>query len=56
LRKLDVKYISDEFTDYLEEIHNTVEYENWYCGHMHIDRNVDKVQFLYESIQEIKIV
>lgn len=37
---------------FLEGIENRLDYQRWYCGHYHIEKRVDKLQFLYEKIQE----
>lgn len=55
LNILGSDYRADEFTDFLEKIYNTVEYKIWYCGHMHVEKGFNKINFLYENIKEIKI-
>ena len=39
---------------FLEKIEKRLDYQRWYCGHYHIEKRVDmdKLQFLYEKIQE----
>lgn len=29
------------------------DYKNWYCGHWHIDKTVDKIHFLFRDIIEV---
>ena len=53
LKKLGAEYRIDEFTEYLETINQSVDYKEWYCGHMHTEKIIDKVHFMYENIQEL---
>lgn len=47
-------YRQDRLTRYLEEIKQTVEYKEWFCGHMHVNRNVStKDIVIYEQIIRI---
>lgn len=41
----------EEFLDYVEE---NVDYKAWYCGHFHINKQIDKVRFVYDDIVLIK--
>ena len=36
--------------DWLDEIEAMYPYEAWYCGHYHINKNIDKVHFLFDSV------
>lgn len=29
------------------------DYKNWYCGHWHIDKTVDKIHFLFRDIIKV---
>ena len=37
---------------FLEKVEKALDYQRWYCGHYHIEKRVNKLQFLYEKIQE----
>lgn len=37
---------------YLDEIDDTVEYQDWYCGHFHTDKKVKKLTFMYNDIKK----
>ena len=45
-------YEADKLSDYLQKIHDTIDYGVWLCGHMHINRKfvADKIVCLYEQI------
>ncbi|MBE6828420.1 MAG: metallophosphoesterase [Ruminococcaceae bacterium] len=34
---------------WLNKIERSLSYKAWYCGHWHIDKNVDKLHFLFNS-------
>ena len=50
----DDKYSTNTLTDYLEQIHQAVEYKKWYFGHYHRNRNMsDKDILLYRQFLRI---
>ena len=48
-------YKKDYLTDYLQKVKETVQYNHWFFGHMHIDKNYSYEQSscLYEQIIRI---
>ena len=38
---------------WLDEIESKLDYSRWYCGHHHIDKEIDKVRFLFELFEQI---
>lgn len=40
--------------EYLEIIDKSVKYDKWFCGHFHVREKIDKIQFLYGDIVELK--
>ena len=45
----------DNTTEYfLDEIENTTDYNKWYCGHYHTDKDIDKIKFMFNKIEEFK--
>ena len=46
-------YEHDKLTNYLEFVRQTVDFKKWFCGHMHIDKDFGRYQFLYNDIIEI---
>lgn len=35
---------------WLDSLENRLTYRRWFCGHFHIDKKIDKVQFLFKDI------
>lgn len=38
---------------WLDTIEKKLKYTAWYCGHWHIDKRIDKIHFLFESIETL---
>ena len=30
--------------------YQNIEYKKWYCGHWHIEKKIDRLEFLYHNI------
>lgn len=52
---MDQSLVDKSTEDWLDEIEDRLEYKRWYCGHYHIEKAVDRLRFLYESIEEFTI-
>ena len=45
----------DNSTEYfLDEIEDNTKYKQWYCGHYHTDKRIDKMIFMFNDIIEFK--
>jgi predicted phosphodiesterase len=47
--------MNDPTTKMLESFIETIKYEKWFCGHFHINKELDKIHFLYEDIVKVNI-
>lgn len=36
---------------FLDEIESNTDYDKWYCGHFHIDKEIDKMEFMMYNIE-----
>ena len=50
--QLDIDKSTEEF---LDEIEINTKYQKWYCGHYHADKQVDKIRFMMNDIEELKL-
>ncbi len=50
---LDQSTVDNSTEEWLDEIEDKLEYKKWYCGHWHIDKRIDKMHFLMESVEAI---
>ncbi len=48
--KYKIEYKTDYLTDYLQKIDDKLNYKNWFCGHYHIDTNIENKKLLYYNI------
>ena len=45
----------DYSTEYfLDEIEQKLNYKKWYCGHFHTDKKIDKIEFLFENVNDFE--
>lgn len=43
---------TEEWLDYVEE---KLDYKRWYCGHFHISKRIDKLQFMFEDFDVLRV-
>lgn len=48
---VDQSTVDQSTEEWLDQIEEQLDYCKWYCGHFHIDKEVDRLQFLYHQIQ-----
>ena len=58
-REMFLDFIDDSKVDktteiWLDSIENRLQYNQWFCGHYHTNKVVDKVRFLYNNFYELK--
>lgn len=53
LPMIDQKTVDNSMEKYLQLLHDSIDYDQWYCAHYHDDRIVDKVNFLFHSFKQI---
>jgi hypothetical protein len=52
---IDENKIDHSTENWLSVIRNKLDYKWWYAGHYHTSRIVDKVQIMFEDIEEFGI-
>ena len=48
---IDQSMVDKSTEKWLDNIENHLEYNKWYCGHFHGEKVIDKVKFMFESIE-----
>ena len=43
--------MDDSTEKWLEEIERKLKYDHWFCGHWHIDKHIDRMHFLFHSVE-----
>jgi len=46
--------VDDSTERWLDTIEEKTDYKAWYCGHWHTDKRIDKIHFLYHTIETMK--
>jgi len=46
--------VDDSTERWLDTIEEKTDYKAWYCGHWHTDKRIDKIHFLYHTIETTK--
>ena len=52
-KQINPFYHGDILTDYLEYIYRNIEFDRWFCGHYHVNQDIEKVSVLYDNIVEV---
>ena len=51
LPMIDQSTVDDSTEKWLEEIERKLKYGHWFCGHWHIDKHIDRIHFLFHSVE-----
>ena len=46
---IDQSTVDTSTEDWLDSIEEKVNYQAWYCGHWHIEKDIDKMHFMFKS-------
>ena len=52
---VDQAMVDKSTEDWLDSIEDRLDYKRWYCGHYHTEKVIDRLRFLYESIEEFRV-
>ncbi len=51
LKWLDQSKVDKTMEHFLDKVEESIDYDKWYCGHFHTEKEVDKIEFLYKGIK-----
>ena len=54
LEGIDQSTVDNSTEHFLDEIEKSTDYNLWYCGHYHTDKEIDKIIFMFHKIEEFK--
>ena len=54
LPMVDQSTVDNSTELWLDTIEGKLNYNAWYCGHWHIDKRIDKMHFLFESVESLQ--
>ncbi|WP_139653477.1 metallophosphoesterase [Raoultibacter phocaeensis] len=52
---IDQSTVDDSTEAWLDILEERLTYRRWYCGHFHIDKTVDRMRFLYRTIEALSV-
>lgn len=51
LHGLEQSKVDTSTEEWLDKIEDRLDYQKWYCGHWHINKQIDKMEFLFHDIR-----
>ena len=54
LSGIDESRVDKSMEHFLDKVEESIEYDKWYCGHYHTEKQIDKLEFMFESVKEFK--
>ena len=51
---VDQSKVDNSMELFLDKIEENISYDKWYCGHYHTEKEIDKIEFMYERIKKFK--
>ena len=56
LPMIDQSTVDDSTERWLDEIEEKVDYKAWLCGHWHIDKQIDKLHFMFNDVVTLEMI
>ena len=50
---IDQSQVDKSMEYFLDKIEDNIDYDKWYCGHYHTDKEIDKLRFMYGDTIEL---
>lgn len=54
LNGVDETKVDKSMEYFLDKVEESIEYDKWYCGHYHTEKQIDKLEFMFETVKEFK--
>ena len=51
MQGLDQSKVDKSMEHFLDEIEENISYDKWYCGHYHTEKQIDKLEFMFDRIK-----
>lgn len=51
MKRLDQSKVDKSTEHFLDEIEENIDYDKWYCGHYHTEKQIDKIEFMFGRIK-----
>ena len=51
---IDQDLVDNNMEYFLDQIEENIDYKKWYCGHYHISKIIDNLEFMYYDVKELE--
>lgn len=51
IQGIDQSKVDKTMEVFLDKVEENINYNKWYCGHYHTEKQIDKIEFMFESIK-----
>jgi 3-oxoacid CoA-transferase subunit A len=51
LNGLDQSKVDKTMEKFLDQVEENIDYDKWYCGHYHTNKKIDKMEFMFKSVE-----
>lgn len=51
IQGIDQSKVDKTMEKFLDEVEANITYNKWYCGHYHTEKQIDKLEFMFQSIK-----
>lgn len=53
IKGLDESKVDHSMEKFLDIVEEKVDYDKWYCGHYHIEKQIDKIEFMFSNTKQL---
>lgn len=51
MKGIDQSNVDKSMEKFLDKVEESIDYDKWYCGHYHIEKKIDKLEFMFGRIK-----
>lgn len=51
MKDIDQSNVDKSMENFLDKVEESIDYDKWYCGHYHIEKQIDKLEFMFGRIK-----
>lgn len=51
IKDIDQYHVDKSMENFLDKIEQSIDYDKWYCGHYHTEKQIDKLEFMFGRIK-----
>lgn len=49
---VDQSKVDKSTEEWLDGIEDKLEYQKWYCGHYHTEKKIDRLEIMFQNVEE----